>query len=163
MGYAHTNMVLFGVQLNEWESKSFVFEMAKLLNEESGMDQDELDGIRDAIGENDVNSVLELVNESGVFYDHFPIKSVGKYKCEMRSNDTDSRIHIQEGYESDATIHTVGVFCGANGYGCDDDITSLIKSEPTTDCFKLYDKLEPILKAIGVTQAPTVHLVGQVH
>lgn len=164
MGYAYTNMVIYGVKLESDKAKLFVFEIAKLIkNDDNEISSDEWKELQDAIKVSDIDLVVELMREYDLWYTAFSIKGIGKYRCDMWGDEADSRCHCTEGYDEDLYLYSVGVFCGAKGYGCNDDIPHLIKTEPTSDCLDSYKRFSAILSAIGVLDAPTVHLVGQTH
>lgn len=164
MGYAHTNMVIYGVKLEIDKAKLFVLEIAKLMNnDDNEVPADEWKELQDAIKISDIDLVVELVCEYDLWFSRFPIDGIGKYECNMWGDEADSRIHCIEGYDEYIYSYSVGVKCGANGYACSDDIPHLIKTEPSSDCLDSYKPFSAILSAIGVLDAPTVHLVGQTH
>jgi len=164
MGYAHTNMIIYGVKLKIDKAKLFVFEIAKLMkNDDNEVAADEWKELQDAIKISDIDLVVSVVCEYDLWFSRFPIDGIGKYKdrCDMWGHDADSRCHCTEGYNEDIYDYSVGVQCGDNGYAANTDI--LIKNEPTSDCLDSYKPFSAILTAIGVLDAPTLHLIGQTH
>ncbi len=146
MGYALTNIVVFGVKLTEAEAESIY---NKSCTEEDGFKEDKSllryrrveDHNKDRYGVKDGCCVTSYKqHDSG-------IGSV-VFDTQMWSDGTDSRsdsLDFESGYE-----HYLGVYVASDGYAYGDDIVYFIKNPPPEALLAFEHNVKPILEEMGI-------------
>jgi len=141
MGYASTNIVMYGVTISAKQAEKLAKELKLDLDEDDPSD-------------------LKLVPKERL------IKRKGGYSgylydAECRSHGTDSRIDSNFFDIEQGTLHTFGIYCGSNGYAYEDDVLEIIKNVPKEAKANFRDFCRPTLERIGITDSPEVVLVTQ--
>jgi hypothetical protein len=161
MGYAHTNIVVYGIELEDHETELIILQLVKerlATGESDDMPDEMLDDLKDALAIPDFNL---LAHDTGALDDIESWHTLPGTKTSMFSNDSDSRIHYL--FYDPECYHTIGVECGSKGYGCNDDIMSIVKGGVTQKMIDSYKDLDDFLKKLGIKKEPDILMVGQVH
>jgi hypothetical protein len=86
-----------------------------------------------------------------------------RYQIQIMGEDTDSRIHLNHGYEEDAHEHVFGIFLASRGYAWSDEISDYTTNINPLVMERWKSHCVPLLNKIGIKEPkPEVHFITQV-